>query len=197
MRTPRSEKTWHTPDIVVVAVLAVAFGVIFWVMAGLWSVAEATFAFFPPGKAAIYGVWLLPAVLGGLIVRKPGAAVATEFLAALISALLGNQWGTTVLLQGFLEGLGAEVIFLAFGYRSFRLPVAMLAAAGAGIAATLFDVAVWYKDLAWWSFKLPYIVIGSLSSLIIAGIGGHLLTRALARTGVLDRFASGRDRELV
>ncbi|MGY0231562.1 ECF transporter S component [Longispora urticae] len=188
---------WRTVDIVVVAVLAVAFGVIFWAMAGLWEVAGNAFTFFPPGATIIYGVWLLPAVLGALIIRKPGAAVLVEFLAALVSAFLGNKWGMTVLLQGFLEGLGAEVVFAAFLYRSYRLPVALLAAAGAGIAATAFDVVAWYKDFAFASYQLPYVAIGTVSSVVVAGLGGYVLTQALARTGVLDRFPSGRDRELV
>ncbi|MBA3489459.1 MAG: hypothetical protein H0T78_07925, partial [Longispora sp.] len=63
--------------------------------------------------------------------------------------------------------------------------------------ATLFDAFVWYPTLSWVAFKLPYIVIGTLSSLFIAGVGSYSLSRGLARTGVLDRFPSGRDRELV
>ncbi|WP_412540184.1 ECF transporter S component [Longispora sp. K20-0274] len=188
---------WRTVDIVVVAVLAVAFGVLFWGMAGLWEIAGNAFTFFPPGATVIYGAWLLPAVLAALIIRKPGAAVLVEFLAALVSAFLGNKWGMTVLLQGFLEGLGAELVFAAFLYRSYRPPVALLAAVGAGLAATVFDIVVWYPKMAFGSYQLPYVAIGTLSSLIVAGLGGYYLTRALAATGVLDRFPSGKDRELV
>ena len=68
--TPR----WRTVDIVVTAVLGVAFGVLFWAWSLLNSATGPAFAAFPPGQAVLYGVWLLAAVAIPLIVRKPGAA---------------------------------------------------------------------------------------------------------------------------
>ena len=44
---------------------------------------------------------------------------------------------------------------------------------------------------------IPYALITVVSSTIIAGVGSWALTGALAPTGVLDRFAAGRDRALV
>jgi energy-coupling factor transport system substrate-specific component len=183
---------WRTVDIMVVSVLAVAFGVVFWAWGLLWSGPAAAIPL--PARALIYGVWLLPAVLAGLIVRKPGAAVYCEFLAAVVSGLLGTEWSWSVLPQGFLEGLGAELVFLAFGYRVFTVLVAALAGAAAGLAATVFDAFVWYPDYSWTAFRLPYIALAVLSSVLIAGVGAWVLTRALAQTGVLDRFPSGRER---
>jgi ABC-type cobalt transport system, permease component len=52
------------------------------------------------------GIWLLGGVLGGLIIRKPGAALAVELLAALVSAAVGNQWGITTLYSGLAQGIG-------------------------------------------------------------------------------------------
>lgn len=190
----RPSLRWRTVDIVVAAVIAVAFGVVFWAWDQLWAATEGAFSFYPPAQALIYGVWLLPAVLAGLVIRKPGAATFTELLAAVISAFLGNKWGVTVIWQGLVEGFAAELAFLTFGYRVFRLPVAALSGLLAGLAATVFDAFVWYQGYSWPSFRLPYIAFGSLSALVIAGIGGYALTRALAQTGALDRFPSGRDR---
>jgi energy-coupling factor transport system substrate-specific component len=79
-------------------------------------------------------------------------------------------------------------------YRSFNLVTALVAGAGAGVAATVFDALVWYPGYSWLSFRLPYIALAALSSALVAGIGGWALTRALAQTGVLDRFPSGRER---
>jgi energy-coupling factor transport system permease protein len=186
---------WRTVDIVVASVLAVAFGVVFWAWNLLWNGPAAAFPL--PGRAVMYGVWLIPAVLGALIIRKPGAAVYTETLAAVISAILGDQWGWTVIPQGLLEGFGAELVFLIFAYRSFTLSTAVLAGALAGVAATIFDVFVWLPGYKWATFYLPYIVLAALSSALIAGAGSWALTRALAQTGVLDRFPSGRERAAV
>ncbi|HLL65595.1 MAG TPA: ECF transporter S component [Micromonosporaceae bacterium] len=188
---------WRTVDILVASAIAVAFAVVFWAWNTLWSTTKPAFAGFPPAQALLYGVWLLPAVLGGLIIRKPGAAVYCETLAAIIAALLGSEWGLMTIPQGVAEGIGAELAFLIFAYRSFNLPVAMLAGALGGLTATLFDAFVWYPGLSWTTFRLPYIGFGMLSALVIAGIGGWAMTRALAQTGVLDRFASGRERAAV
>lgn len=190
---------WRTVDILVASVIAVAFGVVFWAWNLLWSASQAAFTFFPPAQALIYGVWLLPAVLGGLVIRKPGAAIYCETLAAIVSALLGSQWANTVIPQGLLQGFGAELVFAAFRYRSFRLPVAVLAGALAGVAAAIWDQIYYYADPEYsvTSFRIPFFVITVLSAAVVAGGGGWALTRALARTGVLDRFPAGRERAAV
>jgi len=188
---------WRTVDIVVASVLGVAFGVIFWAWYLLWEVAEPAFTGFPPLRALLYGVWLLPAVLGGLIIRKPGAAFYCELLAAIVSALLGNSWGATVVAQGAVEGLAGELAFLIFWYRYAGLPVAVLSGVLAGLGATLFDAFVWYVGTSWTTFRLPFVGFGTLSALVIAGLGGWALTRALATTGVLDQFPAGRGRKRI
>ena len=188
---------WRTIDIVIASIIAVAFGVIFWAWNLLWGATQSAFGFFPPAQTLIYGVWLIPAVLSGLIIRKPGAALYTETLAALISALLGDQWGATVIAQGFVEALGAEVVFALFRYRDFRLPVAVLAGALSGLSAGLFDFFVWNGSYGLWSYRIPYLLLTIVSCAIIAGAGSWALVRALAPTGVLDRFGAGRERQLV
>jgi len=188
---------WRTIDIVIASIIAVAFGVIFWAWNALWGATTAAFAFYPPAHALLYGVWLVPAVLAGLIIRKPGAALFTETVAAVISALLGAQWGALVIPQGLVEGLGAEVAFAVLLYRSWRLPSAVLAGALAGLGAGLFDFFVWNSAYALWELRVPNLVVTVLSSAIIAGVGSWALVRALAPTGVLDRFGAGRERALV
>ncbi|MEU1644183.1 ECF transporter S component [Micromonospora zamorensis] len=188
---------WRTIDIVVASVIAVAFGVIFWAWGLVWSATEGAFAFFPPAQALLYGVWLMPAVIGGLVIRKPGAALYCETVAAVLSALLGSQWAGTVIPQGIVQGIGAELAFAAFRYRSFRLPTAVVAGALTGLSAALFDFFIWNVDYALADYRIPYALITIVSATVIAGAGGWLLTRALANTGVLDRFPVGRDRALI
>ncbi|MEV4496453.1 ECF transporter S component [Micromonospora arborensis] len=188
---------WRTIDIIITSVFGVAFGVIFWAWGLLWSATEGAFTFFPPAQALLYGVWLLPGVLGGLVIRRPGAAFYCEFLAALVSVLLGSQWGLVAVMQGAFQGLGAELGFAAFRYRSFRLPATLLAGTLAGLAAAIFDQVRYYSELDLLSFRLPMLVITIVSATVIAGFGGWLLTKALANTGVLDRFPAGRNRALI
>ena len=188
--------SWRTVDVVVAAVLAVAFGVVFWAWGLLYAATEGGLAFFPPLKGLYAGVWLIPGVLGALVIRKPGAALFTELVASIVSALLGNQWGITVVYYGLLEGIAPELVFLATRYRRWGLPTALLAGAAAGIAAVVLDLTYYYPHwgLGW---MLGYAGLVVASAAVLAGVGGWLLCKALARTGVLAPFASGREQRAV
>jgi energy-coupling factor transport system substrate-specific component len=188
--------SWRTVDIVVASSIAAAFGVIFWAWGQLWNTAQPAFTGFPPAQGFMYGVWLLPGVLGALIIRKPGAAIYTELVASIISAFLGTAWGLQVVLYGLVEGAAPELVFAFLLYRSWKLPAALAAGAVAGFAAALLDLAFYYTD---WSggWQLSYTLLLVASSLVVAGAGSWLLVRALAKTGVLAPFASGRDQVLI
>ena len=191
--TPRWR--WRTVDIVVTAVLGVAFGVVFWAWNQVWSVTDAAFTAFPPAHALLYGVWLLPAVVAPLVVRKPGAALFAELIAATVSALLGSAWGFSTIVYGLLQGAAGEAGFAAFAYRRFGWLQAVLSAALAGLMAAVLDLFV-YRYYADWSggWQLTYLLSVVVSTGLIAGVGGMVLTRALAASGALSSFASGRTR---
>ena len=191
--TSPTRRSWRVIDIVVAAVLAVAVGVIFvgWNFVG--SAAGKLVDAVTPGLGGLMaGTWLLGGVLGGLVIRKPGAALAVETLAAVVSALVGNEWGITTIYSGLAQGLGAELAFLLLGYRHWRLLAAMLAGAGAGLGAWVLELALGNiaKSAA---FNVVYLVCLLVSGAVLAGALGPWLPRALAATGVLNRFASGRD----
>src|SRR5829696_9805893 len=190
---PSSPVRWRTVDIVVTAVLGVAFGVVFWAWGLLWNATGAAFAAFPPAQAFMYGVWLLPAVVAPLIVRKAGAGLFAELVAAVVSALLGSAWGAQVIVYGLLQGLAGEAGYAVFRYRRFGWPQALLSAVLAGAMAAVLDLVYWYPL---WSagWKLTYVALVVASTAVVSGIGGRALVRALARTGALSSFASGRSR---
>jgi energy-coupling factor transport system substrate-specific component len=190
---------WRTVDIIVASVIAAVFGLIYWGWDTASTGMSAAFTWFPPSAGIIAGVWWMAGVLGGLVIRKPGAAIYTETLAALFSALVAVQWsGTSIVVYGLIQGLGAEIAFLLVRYRSFRLPVALLAGALAGLAEAVLDLWIYsyYPEFssAW---QLAYIGVLVLSGLVIAGAVSWLLVRALATTGVLAPFGSGREQRLV
>jgi energy-coupling factor transport system permease protein len=180
---------WRTVDILVVAAIAIAFGIVFWFWNAFVWVWLAPLG--QPWEYIISGVWVMPAVVAPMIVRKPGAAVFAELVAAIVSVLLGSQWGLDILLSGFVQGAGAELIFAFLLYRSFGPVTALLAGAGAGAGEALHDIPVYFAalppDMQVWIAALE---IGS--GAVIAGLGGWLLVRSLKRTGVLQAFPSGR-----
>ncbi|MBG6084219.1 ECF transporter S component [Zhihengliuella flava] len=183
--------TWRVADIVIAAVIAVASGVIFWAWNMTYAGLEFLWAAFPPASGLVVGMWLFPGVLGALIIRKPGAALFCEVIAAVISAFLGSQWGVTVLLSGLIQGLGAELVFASFRYRRFGLWVATLAGGAAGLFGTFNDafIMAWFPEYTL-AMKLIYMGCGVVSGLLIAGALSWVLTRAIAKTGALSSLAS-------
>ncbi|WP_338063610.1 ECF transporter S component [Rathayibacter iranicus] len=188
----RRNLRWRVVDIVVASVVAVASGIVFWAWGLATNVLGVTFAFLPGLGGLLGGGWLFAGVLGGLIIRKPGAALYTELVAAAVSALIGTQWGFTVLISGLVQGLGAEIVLALFLYRSGRPLVAMLAGAGAGLALAINDLLSFYaaNDSL---FKAVYVVSSIVSGVLLAGLLSWFAVRGLAASGALDRFASGRE----
>ncbi len=184
---------WRVVDIVVAAVLAVATGIIF---VGWNFVGGAGYELFnaaTPGLGGLAtGIWLLGGVLGGLVIRKPGAALAVELLAALVSAAVGNQWGITTLYSGLAQGIGAELVFLAFAYRRWGLLQAALAGAGAAVAEWVLEFAMGNVAKSA-GFNTVYILTMIVSGAVLAGVVGWALTKALAASGALSRFEAGRE----
>ena len=183
---------WRMLDILVAAVVAAAFGAVFLAWNNVNNLATPLFTALPAAQAGLYGVWLLPGVLVGLIVRRPGAALFGGLVSAAVSVVLGSQYGADALLSGLIQGGGAELGFALLLYRAWNLPAAMLAGALAGIAAAVHDVIVYYALLGA-GYWIVYIVAAAASGVVIAGIGSWLLLRALAATGVLSGFEAGRD----
>lgn len=188
----RRNLRWRVVDIVVASVIAVASGIVFWAWGLAINVLGLAFEFLPGLGGLLGGGWLFAGVLGGLIIRKPGAALYTELVAAAVSALIGTQWGFTVLISGLVQGLGAEIVFALFLYRSGRPLVAMLAGAGAGLALAINDLLSYYaaNDVL---FTTVYVVSSIVSGVVLAGLLSWFAVRGLAASGALDRFASGRE----
>ena len=144
-----------------------------------------------PGlQALLGGGWLFAGVLTALVIRKPGAALYGEMVAATVSALVGNQWGVLTLESGLVQGLAAELIFAVFLYRAWNLPVAVLSGAAAGVALAINDLILWYPGSAA-AFSIIYIVSAVVSGAVIAGGLSWFVVRGLAKTGALSRFQSG------
>lgn len=196
-RRPRLR--WRIVDIVTAAVLGVAVGGVFVIWNLVGGAGVGFLDAFTPGLGGLaVGGWLLGGTLGGLIIRKPGAALFVELLAASVSAAVGNQWGPTVLYSGLAQGLAAELVFAVLAYRRFGTAAAVLAGIGAGLGAVVLELFTSGNIAKTVEFNLIYAGCVMLSGAVLAGLLGLWLTRALARTGALDRFAAGREaRELV
>ncbi|MDO4253819.1 MAG: ECF transporter S component [Kocuria sp.] len=177
---------------VVLAVLAAACGVLFWAWSTLvYPMVTSAAVAYPPVSGTMVGGWLIAGTLGGLIVRKPGAALLCELLAAIFQALMGTHFGLTVLLSGVVQGLGAELVFAVTAYRRFGVLVATAAGAAAGLLGSASECLLYYYE---WTptHQGAYVALATASGAVIAGALMWVLTRALRATGVLGALSSGR-----
>lgn len=184
---------WRTVDILTIAFLGAAFGIAYWG----WGLAyqapsTALTTIFPPLTGITAAPWLVAGVVGGLVVRRPGAALLCEVVAALVSMIPGTQWGFTTLISGILQGLGAEFAFLLLGYSVYGLGAAIFAGAMAAPLEAVYEWFVYWTD---WDlgYKVAYLAILTAAGAVIAGGLGYLLTRGVARTGALDMLPPGQE----
>ncbi len=131
------------------------------------------------------GVWYLGGTLSAYIIRKPGAAVFGELVAAAVEMML-THWGFIALVWGLAQGLASELVFFMLGYERWGKVPMMLAGALAGLAA-------WGLDYIFYGFQglfRGYIVLSLVNSAVGGAVGSGLLAIALADalipTGVLD-----------
>lgn len=191
---------WRTVDILTVTMLGAAFGIAYFGWGQLYNGPITALKIgYAPLMGLFSGPWFLAGVVCALVVRRPGAALLGEVVAALVSMLPGTEWGATVLISGVLQGLGAELVFAALGYRLFGPAVAALAGAMCAPLEWLFETFTlpaggggWYAE---WPAGDKLVYLGALvvSGAVLAGVVGWLLTRALARAGALAPFPPGQE----
>ncbi len=184
---------WRVVDVVVASVVGVAAGVIFWAWGQAWTPLSTGLAFLPGLEGLLSGGWLFAGVLGGLIIRKPGAALYTEIVAAVVSMAVGTQWGFLTFVWGVLEGVGAEIGFAILLYANWRLIGALVSGAFAGLSTAVLDTN--FSSVAAYEIgpRTVYFVSAIVSGILLSGLVSWLIVRALAATGALDRFAAGRE----
>lgn len=190
-----STSSWRVVDVVTAAVLGMACGVIFliWNVTGGAGIRDAIDALLPGTKGLLTGTWFIGGIIGGLVIRKPGAAFSVELLAAIVSMAFGSAWGMGAVYSGLFQGIGTELVFLLLGYRSFTLLTAMLAGVGAALGKWVLFLTVDAGYAKGFIYQVVYLPTMAVSGAILAGALGYFLVAAVAKTGALDRFAVGRE----
>ena len=195
----QERKAWELKDVIMMAILGVVFAAVYMAVfqGGLaLSTALTPFGLASFGFEIIYGVWFMAATLAAYIIRKPGAALITEMLASAIELLMGNSGGLTVVLTGFIQGLGAEAVFAAFRYRKWDTVSMILA--GIASAILIFCYELYYLNYITLS---PALLAGQLavrfmSAAVFSGIICRLAGDALAKTGVVRNYAIGASADI-
>ena len=182
---------WRTQDFVLLAIIAVVFGAIYWAWLAPYIWVEGLAA--QPGAELFFAVWFTSGLLGGYILRRPGAAFLAETLTAAAEVLIGAPAGPILLITGMMEALGAELVFAATGYRSWGWRTMLIAGVAAAVVALPWN---WFR-LGYFALD-PTLLIALLGVRVVAGglagTAAKLLGDAIAATGSLNAYALGRER---
>lgn len=142
-------------------------------------------------RGLIEGVWLLPGIFFGIIIRKRGSALLGSVIAAGIEGFI-SQWGFSALVSGFCQGLPVELVFIALSYNNWNKTTCALAGALSALGGYIITF-FWYN---YSSFGIKYNLInlgcGIISGAILGGLLARYIAFNLAKTGVLNQFAIAR-----
>lgn len=185
---------WAMRDIVLLVVLGVVFGFLYWALVQGWLVLSvAAGPFGDLTQHVLLGGWLLVAPLAVAITRRPFAGVLAEVLASVVEVVfLGSAVGPVLFVAAAIQGIGSELPFAWGRYRSFgwaRFAVSGVLGAGLVFFFSAFRFGWFGTDLFAARFGLQL-----LSGLLLGGLLAKVLVDGLLRTGVLDNFAIARHR---
>ncbi|MCM3745547.1 ECF transporter S component [Sporosarcina luteola] len=179
-------KSWKLKEVVLMSLFSVVFGIVYLLFLHVGNIWAGFIG--PIAYEWIFGIWFIVSIICMYIIRKPGAAVISETIAAAIEVLLGNAVGPRLILAGIIQGLGAEAAFAATRYRRFDIWVLMLA----GVGASVFSFIYGYFLGGFTVFSTGYVLlmfgIRIASGAVIAGIGGKAVVDGLLATGSLRGY---------
>ena len=183
-------KSWKLKEVVLMSLFSVVFGIVYLLFLHVGNIWAGFIG--PIAYEWIFGIWFIVSIICMYIIRKPGAAVISETIAAAIEVLLGNAVGPRLILAGVVQGLGAEAAFAATRYKRFDLWVLMLA----GVGASVFSFAYGYFLGGFTVFSTGYVLlmlgIRIVSGAMLAGVGGKVVVDGLLATGSLRGYAITR-----
>ena len=174
------------------AVIAAALGVAYWAWTLVYELVKP--ALKPFGlKYLTSGLWILASVFLSDMIRKPGIALFASIVAAFVEGII-TQWGLSAVIYGVIQGLGAELVFALFAYRSWSIGVLALAASVSAFFSYTYDFFTSdYAQLAPW-FNLIQVTAFIISAVILAAVLSRYLSLRLLKTGLLDNFLIAKHR---
>lgn len=188
---------WTAADIAVGAALGVACGLVFWGFNFAYAWLSPLIGGILPGLASVlHPLWYFSGTLAVIILRKPGAAIYVNLVGSAAEMLLGNQFSVGfVFAAAAMQGLFAEIPFMVTRYRVYNLPISVVSGALVALEYGVYLMLFRYQGVAFLSARgIVHMVSELVGGVLIAGVMSWYLYRAIAATGALDRFASGRAR---
>ncbi|MDN7036796.1 ECF transporter S component [Lactiplantibacillus plantarum] len=181
-------KSWYLNDIILLALIGIFFGAIFMGTNFVYNILSAALTPFGLSGLAnelLLGLWCMPGMLAGYLIRLKGSATLGELLAATVEMFFGGQWGITTLISGVVQGFGAELGYIVTGYKHYDWLGLTAAAAITTVVTFGWDLARngYYKLQLW--LLILYVVVRFISMFVFGGLLTKTITDLLDRSHVL------------
>ncbi|MCC6003427.1 MAG: ECF transporter S component [Thermofilum sp.] len=162
-------------DWAMLAVVAVASGIIFW---ATWFIYDFASGLGGPiiARLVSYGLWFIGAPLAASTIRKPLSAFLGETLGALLETLIPTVGGFTNLIYGLAQGLFSELGYFLFKYKKWGIREGAIAGALPAFPCVALD-AILFGEIA----EPPVLVLWIIAALVSGAVYGSIAA-GIART---------------
>ncbi|HQA67154.1 MAG TPA: ECF transporter S component [Aggregatilineales bacterium] len=178
---------YTTRDIVIIAVIAAIAGVVNTGAGNLWYLMNTSLG--PLGGALLQGSFMWAYILVMFLVRRPGAALLVGLIETAVELLLGNAAGIGTLGWGLTQGIAVEAVVAFTAYSKFDLWTALAAGAAASQFGTVWTAIFYGWDPATANDVWLAVPVNIISGIVLSGLIGYLLSRAIAQTGLVRSAA--------
>lgn len=186
---------WKLKDVLMMGIISVLFGVIYLgctYAGGILSGVLTPMGLSALGYEPFYGIYFMAGAFGVFIMRKPGAGIISEMLAAIIECLLGNYFGPIIILSGLIQGIGIELLIAFFRYKKFSYPTMIVSSVICSVLTLGYNLIVsGYNQIAV-PVLLLMLSVRIISAIIFTGILTKFICDRLAKAGVLRGYAIGK-----
>ena len=186
---------WKLKDVLMIAVCAVLFGVIF--LGATYAGGMLYGVLAPVGMASLgyepfYGIYFLGGAFALYVMRKPGTGVIAEILAAIIETLLGNYFGPIIILSGLVQGFGFELVIALKKYKKWDIVTLIEASICCSIMTLIYNLIVsGYNKIAVPVLALM-LVVRIISAIVFDAFINKAVGDRLAKAGVLNGYEISR-----
>ena len=134
----------------------------------------------------------MAAAFGVYVMRKPGAGLIAELLAAVLECLFGNFFGPIIILSGLVQGFGFELIVALKGYKKFDRLTMIQGAVLCSVITLGYNLVIsGYNQIAFPVLGLM-LAVRIVSAIVFDGVITPLLADGLVKAGVLKGYAVAR-----
>ncbi|MFD1125133.1 ECF transporter S component [Lentilactobacillus raoultii] len=167
------KKKFHLQDIILIALIAIAFGAIF--VGTDWLYNFLYLAIGPFANEALFGLWIMAGPLTMYLVRVPGSAVIGETLGAAAEVLFGGTFGAAALISGIVQGVGSELGFALLRYRNWGWASLL----SSSITTTIVAFGYELFRLGYVKYSIPMIIALFLVRLVSDLVFGTVLVKMI------------------